>query len=180
MQKPYQEEYQLALASEELVCEWWEARAWSARIYSKGQIDRAGAALAAMTLEDWTARADSAHDLAEFGELFKERQELITIVDNWRACHAYPLQVVKMTLLNRARKVDPNALIAQRLKRRPSIEIKLRDNPHMKLSQMHDIGGSRAVLSTVKHVRKLVDKWKEFHAKSPKDRSDWDGSDDFD
>jgi len=151
--------------------------AWAARIYSKGEIDRAGAALAAVPderighdcpeIEDFVARA-------------MQREADIRVLDNWRSCHAYPLQVVKMTLLRRARKIDPDALVAQRLKRRPSIEIKLRDNPNMKLSQMHDIGGRRAVLSTVKHVRKLVDKYKEFHAKSPKDRSDWDGSDDFD
>ena len=85
-----------------------------------------------------------------------------------------------MTLLRRAKKIDPNALTAQRLKRRPSIEIKLRDNPSMQLSQMQDLGGCRAVLSSVGQVRKLVAKYKEFHAKSPKDRSDWDGSDDFD
>jgi len=85
-----------------------------------------------------------------------------------------------MTLKVRAKKIDPNALVAQRLKRRPSIEIKLRDNPNMKLSQMHDIGGCRAVLSNVGQVKRLVAKYKEFHSKSPKGRSDWDGSDDFD
>lgn len=136
--------------------------AWSARIYGKGQIDRAGRALVDLAPDD------------------PARDEHIAVVDNWRACHAYPLQVIKMTLLNRAKKVDPAALIAQRLKRRPSIEIKLRDNPNMKLSQMQDIGGCRAVLSSVGQVRKLLTSYKEFHAKSPKNRSDWDGSDDFD
>jgi hypothetical protein len=109
-----------------------------------------------------------------------DRWEEIAVVDNWRSCHAYPLQVIKMTLLRRAKKIDPDALIAQRLKRRPSIEIKLRDNPAMQLSQMQDLGGCRAVLSSVSQVRKLVAKYKEFHSKSPKDRSDGDGSDDFD
>jgi ppGpp synthetase/RelA/SpoT-type nucleotidyltranferase len=136
--------------------------AWSARIYSKGQIDRAGRALVDSPLDDPT------------------RDEHIAIVDNWRACHAYPLQVIKMTLLNRAKKIDHKALIAQRLKRRPSIEIKLRDNPNMNLSQMQDIGGCRAVLSNLTQVRQLLDKYKQFHSKSPKNRSDWDGSDDFD
>jgi ppGpp synthetase/RelA/SpoT-type nucleotidyltranferase len=136
--------------------------AWGARIFSKGRIDRAGQAL-----------LDLSQDCPE-------REAEIGVVDNWRACHAYPLQIIKMTLFRRARKIDPSALIAQRLKRRPSIEIKLRDNPNMSLSQMQDIGGCRAVLSTVGQVRKLVDKYKQFHAKSPKNRSDWDGSDDFD
>lgn len=85
-----------------------------------------------------------------------------------------------MTLLRRARKIDADALVAQRLKRRPSIELKLRDNPTMKLSQMQDIGGCRAILSTIHKVRQLTKIYKDAHAKSPKERSDWDGSDDFD
>lgn len=148
--------------------------AWAARIYGKGRIDRAGRALASPE----ASAADG--EFVDYVQRLIQREEDIRIVDNWRACHAYPLQVVKMTLLNRAKKIDPDALIAQRLKRRPSIEIKLRDNPNMKLSQMHDVGGCRAVLSSVKHVHHLVKKYKDFHAKSPKDRSDWDGSDDFD
>jgi hypothetical protein len=136
--------------------------AWIERQYSKGQIDAAGRALITLPQGD------------------PARERAIEIVDNWRSCHAYPLLIIKMTLLNRAKKIDSKALIAQRLKRRPSIEIKLRDNPTMKLSQMQDIGGCRAVLRNVGDVKKLVKKYKEFQAKSPKNRSFWDGSDDFD
>jgi hypothetical protein len=119
---------------------WWADMAWGARIFSKGRIDRAGRALLTMPPDDPAREAE------------------VAVVDNWRACHAYPLQVIKMTLLRRAKKIDSRALIAQRLKRRPSIEIKLRDNPRMQLSQMQDLGGCRAVLSSVAHVRKLVAK----------------------
>jgi ppGpp synthetase/RelA/SpoT-type nucleotidyltranferase len=136
--------------------------AWAVRSVSKGEIDRAGRALMKLPPHD------------------PRRETAIVVVDSWRSSHAYPLQIVKMTLLQRARKIDPNALIAQRLKRRRSIEAKLRDNPNMKLSQMQDIGGCRAVLSNNIQVTQLVNKYKEFHAKSPKNRSDWDGSDDFD
>jgi ppGpp synthetase/RelA/SpoT-type nucleotidyltranferase len=136
--------------------------AWAARIHSKGHINRCGRALVELDPND------------------PVRDDAINVVDNWRSCHAYPLQVVKMTLLRRAKKIYPKALIAQRLKRRPSIEIKLRDNPNMELSQMQDIGGCRAVMLNVKQVTELVNKYKEFHSKSPKNRSDWDGSDDFD
>ncbi|HEV3252951.1 MAG TPA: RelA/SpoT domain-containing protein [Candidatus Acidoferrales bacterium] len=135
---------------------------WTQRQYSKGDIDRAGRALVTL------AKDDPARELA------------ITVVDNWRACHSYPLQIIKMTLFRRAKKIYNQALIAQRLKRRPSIEIKLRDNPQMKLSQMQDIGGCRAVLQNVSEVKKLVSTYKTYHAKSPKNRSSWDGSDDFD
>ncbi len=148
--------------------------AWAARIHSKGRIDRAGRALASLEPQASEGEFD------DYVQRLIQREADIAVVDNWRACHACPLQVVKMTLLNRAKKIDRHALIAQRLKRRPSIEIKLRDNPNMKLSQIQDIGGCRAVLGKVKLVKELVAKYKEFHAKSPKNRSDWDGSDDFD
>lgn len=154
--------------------EWWESMAWGARVHSKGQIDRAGRELAVMSQQEEPS------DIDAWLAWTRKREEYIKILDNWRACHAYPLQVIKMTLLHRARKIDPNSLIAQRLKRRPSIELKLHDNPKMKLSQMQDIGGCRAVLSNVSQVKKLVSKYKQFHAKSPQNRSDWDGSDDFD
>ncbi len=136
--------------------------AWVERQYSKGQIDKAGRSLITLAADD------------------PAREEAIRIVDNWRSCHGYPLQIIKMTLLNRAKKIDGHALIAQRLKRRPSIEIKLRDNPNMKLSQMQDLGGCRAILGNIRHVKKLIEKYKLSHAKSPKNRSSWDGSEDFD
>ena len=140
--------------------------AWTERKYSKGQVDRAGEALIALGKND------------------PAREEAIAVVDNWRSCHGYPLQVIKMTLLNRAKTINPKTLIAQRMKRRPSIEIKLLDNPNMKLSQMQDIGGCRAVLQNVSEVKQLVDAYKEFHAKSgkgqSKSRSSWDGSEAFD
>lgn len=140
---------------------WWENMAWTKREHSKGQINRAGKALIALQKED------------------PAREEAVAIVDNWRACHSYPLQVIKMTLLTRAKKIDKNALIAQRLKRRPSIVIKLRDNKNMKLSQMQDIAGCRAVMNTVADVRKLVKKYEDSYSKSRKDRPEWDGSKDF-
>ena len=116
------------------------------------------------------------------------REDAVAIVDNWRGCHAYPLQVIKMTLLHRAIKINNQALIAQRLKRLSSIELKLLHNSNMKLSQVQDIGGCRAVLNNVKEVEQLVEVYKDFHAKSgakgSKDelrtRSFWDGSEAFD
>ncbi len=132
------------------------------RQYSKGRIDRAGKELVELPKDD------------------PRRDEAIAVVDNWRSCHAYPLQIIKMTLLNRAKKIDKDALIAQRLKRRPSIEIKLHDNPNMKLSQMQDLGGCRAIVHEVSHVKNLVAEYRKADAKSPKDRSRWDGLEDSD
>jgi hypothetical protein len=74
--------------------------AWVQRAYSKGEIDRAGGALVHLPKDD------------------PAREHAIAVVDNWRMSHAYPLQVIKMTLKRRALKLDKKALIAQRLKRR--------------------------------------------------------------
>lgn len=150
--------------------------AWTPRTFTKGRIDRAGATLVMLS----QATQPQPLDFVEFAKRMEQRDEEIRVVDNWRACHSYPLQIIKMMLSNRAKTIDPDALIAQRLKRRPSIELKLKDNPSMKLSQMQDIGGCRAVLANVQLVKKLVTKYKRAHLKAPKDRSDWDGSDDFD
>lgn len=92
----------------------------------------------------------------------------LDVTNNWRACHSYPLQIIKMTLLHRARSVSPSALIAQRLKRLPSIILKLEQNEHMKLSQMQDIGGCRAVLPDVRDVRKLIKLYDESKSKNPR------------
>jgi ppGpp synthetase/RelA/SpoT-type nucleotidyltranferase len=78
------------------------------------------------------------------------------IAANWRSAHAYPLHALSMTLRNRARKIDDTAIIAQRLKRMPSILAKLRRFSGMQLSQMQDLGGCRAVMAHVEDVDKLV------------------------
>ncbi|MCC6798201.1 MAG: RelA/SpoT domain-containing protein [Candidatus Hydrogenedentes bacterium] len=117
------------------------------RSFSKGQIDRAGTALISLPSED------------------PQRAKAIEIVDNWRSCHIAPLQIVKMTLIKRAKKVSPAALVAQRLKRRPSIHIKLRDNPNMKLSQMQDLGGCRAVMTNIRQVVRLAGRYRDSSRK---------------
>lgn len=81
--------------------------------------------------------------------------EALLAVSNWRASHAYPLLSFYMTLRRRARKVHAQAVVAQRLKRMVSILRKLRDKPDMKLSQMQDIGGCRAILPSISNVREL-------------------------
>jgi len=92
----------------------------------------------------------------------------LDVVNNWRSSHSYPLQALKMNLLNRAKSVDSTALVAQRIKRLPSIELKLVNNPNMKLSQMQDLGGCRAVLRTIRDLYELVDNYEISIAKNPK------------
>src|SRR5262249_4383154 len=79
----------------------------------------------------------------------------IMIVNNWRACHGYPLNIFQNNLRRSAKKLDGTALIAQRTKRLRSIAAKLERQPTMKLTQMQDIGGCRAVVKSVLAVRRL-------------------------
>jgi len=73
-----------------------------------------------------------------------------------------------MTLRQRAKIVSHHALIAQRLKRLPSIAIKLKHNPAMKLSQMQDIGGCRAIMPSMKELRKLIAAYETSKSKNPR------------
>jgi hypothetical protein len=77
------------------------------------------------------------------------------VLDNWRASHAFPLNTFQVVLRKRAREFDPGVLVAQRLKRASSIVKKLQKQPTMRLSQMQDIGGCRAVLPSVSEVKDL-------------------------
>ena len=89
-------------------------------------------------------------DADEWGnEEWYEYIEALDVINNWRSSHAYPLLVMRVTLSRYAKKADPDALIAQRIKRLISITAKLTREPRMKLSQMQDIGGCRAVVSSM-------------------------------
>jgi len=82
-------------------------------------------------------------------------QEYFAVIDNWRASHAHPLNAFYMTLKRRGNKISRQALVVQRIKRLESIAFKLIHSKKMKLTQMQDIGGCRAVMPTVEHVRTL-------------------------
>jgi putative GTP pyrophosphokinase len=75
-------------------------------------------------------------------------------MDDWRETHAYPLSLVTPGLRNWVAQESQGgeAVVAQRLKRMPQIVRKLRRFPTMRLTQMEDIGGCRAVLSTQAEV----------------------------
>lgn len=81
----------------------------------------------------------------------------LNIIEAWRASHAYPLLVFQNYLRQRAKDIDPQAIVAQRLKKRSSILSKLERCPSMQLCRMQDIGGCRVILKDVKAVRALRD-----------------------
>ncbi|HRF07192.1 MAG TPA: RelA/SpoT domain-containing protein [Xanthobacteraceae bacterium] len=89
------------------------------------------------------------------GLTIDERAEAINAIWSWRTAHSYPLNALHMTLRNRALKVERTGLTAQRLKRLPSILRKLGRQTTMQMSQMQDIGGCRAVVSTMPRLEAL-------------------------
>ena len=79
----------------------------------------------------------------------------LLVLNNWRSCHGYPINTFQATLRNKLKSIDSDALVAQRLKRAPSIIGKLERQGNMQLARMQDIGGLRAVVRTLKQVRIL-------------------------
>lgn len=94
-----------------------------------------------------------------------EIDEALVIINNWRSSHNFPLNTFQTTLRHKARLIDPECLVAQRIKRLASMQQKLRRFQSMKLSQMQDIGGCRAVMSSIDLVKLLVRGYKESHIK---------------
>ena len=80
----------------------------------------------------------------------------MVILNNWRAAHAYPLQVICSNL----RQKNPDAIVVQRLKRLESITGKIQRFPEMQLYKMQDLGGCRVIVDTIKQVYEAIDKYK--------------------
>jgi hypothetical protein len=122
---------------------------WVKREHTKGAIDRAGDEL----LPWWIASPENPVKLENLGILYG-------IVQNWRTSHGLPLNVIQAGLRFRAKGVDPKVIVAQRMKRFLSVMNKLEREPHMKLSQMQDLGGCRAIVADVKAVRQIYDMYR--------------------
>jgi len=126
---------------------------WTSPATTKGEVNRAGKVLVEGSLFAGLPPID--------------RAEVLNTINNWRSSHGYPQHVAKITLTARAKKIEPDAICAQRLKRLPSIITKLRRNPNMKLSQMQDLGGCRAIMPTISGLRKLINIHEEAIRKNP-------------
>jgi putative GTP pyrophosphokinase len=73
-------------------------------------------------------------------------QEALDLANRWRACHAYPINTFQATLRQKVQACSGEPIVAQRLKRMPTIIDKLTRFPNMQLTTMQDIAGLRAVL----------------------------------
>jgi putative GTP pyrophosphokinase len=78
------------------------------------------------------------------------------ILKKWRAGHAYPINTFQSTLRRKVRSYG-NVIVAQRLKRAPTIIGKLGRISRLNLANMQDIGGVRAVLKSPDDIEKLRD-----------------------
>ena len=87
------------------------------------------------------------------------------ILSNFRASHGFPLNTLQMRLRYIAHEIDDEAVVNQRLKRRQSIMAKLGKMTSLRLSKMQDIGGCRAVVSSVDQVDKLATIFKSGRAR---------------
>jgi hypothetical protein len=77
------------------------------------------------------------------------------VIENWRTSHGLPLNVFQAGLRSRAKRVDEEFIVAQRMKRISSVMNKLHREPTMKLSQMQDLGGCRVILPDINAVDTL-------------------------
>lgn len=110
---------------------------WKEPMYSKSQIGRAGKII------------------KNTSSIEEDRNEALTIINNWRASHAFPLHIIYCYF---KRHYDrPNYIIAQRLKRLPSIIHKLQREPTMNLWTIQDLGGCRIIVPTIEDVYTIVD-----------------------
>jgi len=112
---------------------------WEVPKYSKLEINKAGSII-----------ADSSSSK-------EDRDNALIILNNWRAAHAYPLQVICSNLRLR----NPDAIVVQRLKRLESITGKIERFPDMSLYRMQDLGGCRVIVDTIDQVYEAVEKYKK-------------------
>lgn len=111
---------------------------WAVPDFSKKQVNLAGKMLTDHSVTD------------------DQFADALVVINNFRSIHGHPLNTFQTTLRIKGRHVDKNIIVAQRVKRLSSIELKLSRFPTMTLSQMQDIGGCRGVVATAADVDALV------------------------
>ncbi|ROU00826.1 (p)ppGpp synthetase [Marinobacter sp. R17] len=85
-----------------------------------------------------------------------EMNRAMDILSYWRFSHEHPLERALDLLRKETLKKDKSAIFAKRLKRYPSIVAKLKRFQKMKLKNMQDIGGCRAIVSSQKKLYQIV------------------------
>jgi putative GTP pyrophosphokinase len=130
--------------------------------FTKGEVNRAGELV--LALRERMQRDGPARGIAEFDE--EELERAWEALRWWRSLHARPLSTVAANLRYHVDRGDAlvrgRIEVTQRLKRLDTLIGKLaREKGNV--TQMHDIGGVRAVLPSQRHVyvvrRRLLKSW---------------------
>lgn len=79
--------------------------AWVEPQYTPQQVDAAG-----MALVRFLAGTETADDV-------RSTDYHINVINNWRVSHNYPLNTFQVNLRSSAKRIDKDALVAQRIKR---------------------------------------------------------------
>lgn len=85
-----------------------------------------------------------------------EFESAMDVLSYWRFSHEHALEEALKMLQKTTSKIDKSAIFAKRLKRHPSIVNKLKRFKQMKLKNMQDIGGCRAIVSSTKKITQVV------------------------
>jgi len=96
------------------------------------------------------------------GNALIERKSSLTeseardVLSRWRAAHVYPINTLQAYLRSTLKRNKfKDAIVAQRLKRSPSIIEKLKRFESMALDRMQDIGGLRVIVWSIEDVYRL-------------------------
>lgn len=85
-----------------------------------------------------------------------EIADALQVLSDWRSLYYCPLNTIQALIRKRINTLNiKSAIVAQRLKRTPSIIAKLNRYGSMQLDRMQDIGGIRAIVNNVTEVKKL-------------------------
>ena len=102
---------------------------------------------------------------------YREAVEIFTVANSWRDSHIRPMRSIRSSVRHHMRAAGIPGDMASRPKRMSSIRRKLAETT-IKLDQMQDLGGCRAILNDIDGVNRLVDRIRE---RSPHGiRREWD------
>lgn len=118
-------------------------------IFSKKQVNKSGNFLA--------QNHDDINEL-DLDQYLLDLDQHLKVFNSWRSLHSYVMNVIYMNLKRRIQKLEiKEAIIAQRLKRTPSIINKLNRFHGMQLSRMQDIAGVRIIVEKKSDIYKIRD-----------------------
>ena len=123
--------------------------------YSRREVNEAGEYL----LGFMRSLSDTAGNTKQTFEP-KNLEHAFNVLDNFRAAHAFPMHTIQNNLRDRASSIDKESIVVQRLKRLVSIWKKLDRFNMMRLWDMQDIGGCRAIVANLDCVQRLVESYK--------------------